>query len=104
VQQEWGQFGPNEMTWEESRLTGIDGRVEFPERVVQTPLGPAALKYFLASGLQPADGKDKQVPSSHLFACRQGKTGEITWQRGKGEPEERMVLHKGFCQYSAQGT
>lgn len=101
VQQEWGQFGPHEMTWEESRVTGIDGRVAFPERVRQTPFGPAAMKYFLTSGLQPLDGQERQVPFSHLFVCRQGKTGEITWERDQGQPEERLVLHKGFCQYSS---
>ncbi|HYL64486.1 MAG TPA: hypothetical protein VE077_17870 [Candidatus Methylomirabilis sp.] len=104
VQQEWGQFGPDQMVWADSQVTGIDGRVAFPERVVQTPLGPAALKYFLTSGLQPLDGKDKQIPASHLFICQQGKTGEITWERGQGQPQERLLLHRGFCHYSSQGT
>ena len=102
VQQEWGQFGPHDMTWGESRVTRVDGRVAFPERNIQTPLGPAALKYFLTSGLQPIDAKEKQMPSSHLFVCRQGRTGEITWERGQGQPQERLVVHKGFCQYSPQ--
>ena len=104
VQQEWGQFGPHEMTWEDSRLTGADGRVDFPERDVESPLGPRALKRFLTSGIQPVDGKERAVPSAHLFVCRQGKTGEVTWQRGVGQPQDRLVVHKGFCQYSSQGT
>jgi hypothetical protein len=104
VQQEWGQFGPDEMIWADSRVTGVDGRVEFPERVVQTPLGPLALKYFLTSGLQPVAGKDKQVPSSLLFVCHKGETGEIMWERGQGQPQERLLLRKGFCQYKSQGT
>jgi len=104
VQQEWGQFGADDMIWADSRVTGVDGRVFFPERVVQAPLGPRALKYFLTSGIQPVSGENKQVPSSHLFVCRQGKTGEITWEQGKGQPQERMLLHKGFCRYSQQGV
>ena len=106
VQQEWGQFGPEERIWAESRFTGVDGWVEFPERLVPVPLGPLALKYFLTSGLQPVAGKDRQVPFSLLFVCRQGKTGEVTWERGKGQPQPLMLLHKGFCQYSpqSQGT
>ena len=104
VQQEWGQFGPNEMTWTETRVSGADGRVQFPERLVEAPLGPRALKYFLTSGLQPAADKDTQVPSSHLFVCQQGKTGELLWERGKGQPSERLLVHKGFCSYSAQNT
>jgi hypothetical protein len=100
VQQEWGQFGAREMTWADSRLTGADGRVDFPERDVESPLGPRALKNFLTSGIQPVDGKEKLVPSAHLFVCRQGKTGEITWVRGMGQPERRLLVHKGFCQYS----
>ena len=101
VQQEWGQFGPEERLWADSRLSGADGWVEFPERVVPVSLGPLALKYFLTSGLQPANGKDQQLPFSLLFVCRQGKTGEVTWERGKGQPM-RLPLHKGFCQYSPQ--
>lgn len=104
VQQEWGQFGPREMTWEDSRLTGTDGRVYFPERDVDSPLGPRALTNFLASGIQPVDGKERAVPSAHLFVCRQGKTGEVTWQRGVGQPQDRLLVHKGFCQYNSQGT
>jgi hypothetical protein len=100
VQQEWGQFGANEMTWADSRLTGTDGRVDFPERDVESPLGPRALTNFLASGIQPVDGKERAVPAAHLFVCRQGKSGEITWQHGMGQPQDRLVLHKGFCQYS----
>jgi hypothetical protein len=103
VQQEWGQFGPQQMTWADSRVTGVDGRVAFPERDVESPLGPRALTNFLASGIQPVDGKEPLVPSSHLFICRQGKSGEIAWQRGMGEPQDRLVVHKGFCQYSPQG-
>lgn len=104
VQQEWGQFGAHEMTWADSHVTGADGRVEFPERDVESPLGPRAVKNFLTSGIQPVDGKERLVPSAHLFVCRQGKTGEITWERGKGEPQERLLVHKGFCQYSTQGV
>jgi len=104
VQQEWGQFGANEMTWADSRLTGADGRVEFPERDVDSPLGPRALTNFLASGIQPVDGKDRAVPAAHLFVCRQGKTGEVSWQRGAGQPQDRLVVHKGFCRYNPQGT
>jgi hypothetical protein len=103
VQQEWGQFGPEQMTWADSRVTGADGRVAFPERDVESPLGPRALTNFLASGIQPVDGKEPLVPSSHLFICRLGKSGEIAWQRGMGEPQDRLVVHKGFCQYSPQG-
>jgi hypothetical protein len=104
VQQEWGQFGRDDMIWEDSRMTGADGRVVFPERVVEAPLGPRALKYFLTSSIQPVPGGEKQVPSSHLFVCRQGKTGEITWEQGQGQPQERMLLRKGFCHYNQQGT
>lgn len=104
VQQEWGQFGANEMTWADSRLTGADGRVDFPERDVDAPLGPRALTNFLASGIQPVGGRERAVPSAHLFVCRQGKTGEVTWQRGVGQPQDRLVVHKGFCRYSPQGT
>lgn len=101
VQQEWGQFGPRRMIWADSQVSGVDGWVEFPERDVATRLGPAALKYFLTSGLQPLDDKDKQVPAAHLFVCQQGKTGEVTWERGQGRPG-RLLLHKGFCQYNPQ--
>ena len=104
VQQEWGQFGLNQMVWTDSRVSGADGRVEFPERVVQAPLGPRALKYFLTTGIQPPDDKNREVPASHLFACQQGKTGEILWERGQGQPQERLLLHKGFCQYTSQVT
>lgn len=103
VQQEWGQFGPHEMTWADSRVSGADGRVDFPERDVESPLGPRALTNFLASGIQPVDGKESLVPSAHLFVCRQGKSGEIAWAHGMGQPEGRLLLRKGFCQYSAQG-
>lgn len=102
VQQEWGQFGSQERIWADSRFTRADGRVEFPERLVPVAVGPLALRYFLTSGLQPINGKDREVPFSLLFVCRQGKTGEVTWERGKGEPEGRLLLHKGFCQYSSQ--
>ena len=101
VQQEWGQFGPEERIWADSRLSSADGWVEFPERLVPVSLGPLALKYFLTSGLPPAADKDRQVPFSLLFVCRQGKTGEVTWERGKGQPM-RLPVHKGFCQYSPQ--
>ena len=104
VQQEWGQFGLDEMIWTETRVTGADGRVQFPERLVKAPLGPRALKYFLTSGIQPADDQNRQVPSSHLFVCQQGKTGELLWERGEGQPPERLLVHKGFCFYSAQRT
>jgi len=92
------------MIWTETRVSGADGQVEFPERIVQAPLGPRALKYFLTSGIQPAEGHEKQVPASHLFVCQQGHTGEVIWERGKGQPQGRLLLHKGFCQYSAQGA
>jgi len=104
VQQEWGQFGLNEMIWTETRVTGADGRVQFPERLVEAPLGPRALKYFLTSGLQPAADKDTQVPSSHLFVCQQGKTGELVWERGEGQPPERLQVRKGYCSYSSQSA
>jgi hypothetical protein len=104
VQQEWGQFGPEKMIWADQRVTGLDGRVVFPERVVPAPLGPRALIYFLTIGLEPASGAEKHGPASHLFVCEPGQTGEITWERGRGQPEERMLLHKGFCHYSSVGT
>ena len=104
VQQEWGQFGPKHMIWADAQVSGVDGWVEFPERVVQMRLGPAALKYFLTSGLQPPDGKDQQIPAARLFVCQQGKSGEISWERGEGAPQGRLVVHRGFCQYSADGA
>lgn len=104
VQQEWGQFGAGSMIWADQRVTGPDGWVVFPERLIPAPLGPRALIYFLKVGLEPAPVPEKHGPASHLFVCEQGKTGEITWERGKGQPQERLLLHKGFCRYSSVGT
>lgn len=100
VQQEWGQFGPHEMAWADSRVSGVDGWIDFPERVVEAPLGPRVLKSFFTSGIPPLQGREPLVPAAHIFVCRQGKTGEITWDRAMGRPQERLFLHKGSCQYS----
>jgi hypothetical protein len=104
VQQEWGQFGSDTMIWADSRLTGSDGWVVFPERVIQVPLGPRALKYLLTSANQPVSNDEKRGPSSRLFVCREGRTGEVIWEQRNGQPQGRMVLHKGICRYNQQGA
>jgi hypothetical protein len=104
VQQEWGQYGADQMIWADSRITGPDGRVVFPVRTVRASLGPRALSYFLEVGMLPPPNNEKRIPASHLFVCRQGKTGEIVWEQGKGQPPERMLLRNGFCRYGQQGA
>lgn len=69
----------------DSRVTGLDGWVVFPQRESRNRLALRWLNHHSA-------------PSAHIFVCWNEQTGDVFWEANQ-KPPARLRLKRGFCPY-----
>ena len=85
VEQEWLDPIDDGIISEDSRQTGTQGFVVFPQRLLHNRL---------------AFGTPQYQPSAHVYMCGQGQYGRAFWGAKDREMVTKLELKKGACPYA----